>query len=292
MMRQVLSSLSFLTVFGLIVPQSVTALTCPQETRPVFILAGQSNMVGSKSTMTTLLPSDRRVQENVLWYNEENQWEALQPPTEPLPFTLYKQEGGFGPEITLGQTIARRLQQPVAIVKYAVEGSTLAEDWNPENPDSLYYAMRDRAYQAIGQLSLQTPQPVQIAGFFWMQGESDAKDEDMAQQYEANLSTLITQLRQDFHTPDLPIIIGQIFLRENHQSYHPPKTFPWGDQIRQSQTQVHETTPNTGLVETLDLPRDEDNLHFNNPGLMELGHRLAESWLTLTCPALTRHGTF
>ena len=44
----------------------------------------------------------------------------------------------------------------------------------------------------------------------WMQGESDANNSAYAAAYEANLTNLITAVRSDFSTPDMPFVVGRI----------------------------------------------------------------------------------
>ena len=48
------------------------------------------------------------------------------------------------------------------------------------------------------------------AGFIWHQGESDAMDSSLANQYEENLTNLINDIRGMADVDDLPIIIPMI----------------------------------------------------------------------------------
>ena len=86
---------------------------------PVFILAGQSNMVGYGSNYNDLSQAMRTTQSNVLYYqlqtNGQYQWQDLTPPTESSA-TSSSSAGGFGPEITLGKDLSTYLGQ-VALVK-------------------------------------------------------------------------------------------------------------------------------------------------------------------------------
>lgn len=55
----------------------------------LFILAGQSNKGGFRSNMNELPDRLKKSQEKVIWYNNSNQWLALQPPTEPSLLIQY-----------------------------------------------------------------------------------------------------------------------------------------------------------------------------------------------------------
>src|SRR5262245_25734238 len=92
---------------------------------PVFVFAGQSNMVGV-DTLSELTAGQAAPQANVLFYgpNETgNTWGPLTPSvTSPnLIDGLGQMGGSFGPEISTGLTISNGLGGAlVAEVKYAV----------------------------------------------------------------------------------------------------------------------------------------------------------------------------
>ncbi len=246
----------------------------------LFILAGQSNMVGSRSNINDLPDSWREPQDNVLWYDQNDTWESLVVPTEPFPFSRVFNGVGFGPEITLGTRIAQELNETVALVKYAKGGTTLAVDWKPGG--ELYTSMIDRVKGAIAEFPVASVN-VDIAGFFWMQGESDAYNLAMANQYEQNLTNFITQVRQDLQEPNLPFIYGKVFLTGTQET--PFGIFRYGDTIRQAQSRVDQQVPGTFAVETIDLSQHPDNIHFDSSGLMALGDRFADEWLSIPEPS-------
>ncbi|MCT7982833.1 sialate O-acetylesterase [Laspinema sp. A4] len=249
----------------------------------LFILAGQSNMVGYRSTMDDLPPDLQQLQSSVLWYDRQDEWVTLQAPTEPLPFSQgVANSQGFGPEITLAATISTHFNQPIALVKYAQNGTNLETQWNPYIEGSLYHQMLDRVQQAIADLSSLGYQ-VEIAGFFWMQGESDAKsDRYMASNYAQNFTHFISRLRQDLNQPELPVIYGLIPI-VNQQSTTPFGTFEYGDRVREAQIHVFQSVAQTRVVETLYFSRYADNLHLNSLGLMSLGHNFGLEWLQMQC---------
>lgn len=263
----------------------LASFSLPARTASIqlFILAGQSNMVGYRSNLDDLPPDLQQPQSQVLWYDRQNEWVTLQAPTEPFPFSQgVANSQGFGPEIALAATLSRHLNQPIALVKYAQNGTNLETQWNPEIAGSLYHQMLDRVQQAIAELS-RLGYEVEIAGFFWMQGESDAKsDRYMASNYAQNFTHFISRLRQDLNQPELPVIYGLIPI-VNQQSTTPFGIFEYGDVVREAQFQVYQSVPQTRVVETLYFSRYQDNLHFSSTGLMSLGHHFALQWLQMKC---------
>lgn len=272
--------LGCVSVFALLITLLALDDRNERDVIPVYILAGQSNAVGA-STSVDELPHDsplRRPQANVLFYgptleSRPPRWAALQVPTETKQcITGPPGSEGFGAEISLGQAILMRHPKlrRVAIIKYAVNNSNLHAEWNPADPGSHFAAMSHRVDEALAELKRAHPTatPV-VAGFLWMQGESDTAPEPVAQAYEANLLGLIDAVRARFDNPHLPFVIGQI----NHAN-------AWTEIVRDSQRRVAEMVPGVVLALTDDLPRSthhNDRIHFGTDGIVRLGVRFAES---------------
>jgi hypothetical protein len=109
----------------------------------------------------------------------------------------------YGPELTAAWTLhTNRPNEIFYIVKYAPGGTSLAQDWNPANVNGRYNGMKQWVETAM-----QERPGAQVAGFFWLQGESDASS---GINYFNNLTNLITNLRQDFGVTNLPFIIAKI----------------------------------------------------------------------------------
>lgn len=242
----------------------------------VFILAGQSNMVGATSDCSQISEEFKKTQEDVFWYTENNIWTELDPPTEPLPFSGMGKREKFacGPEVSLGLRLHKVLGEQVALVKYARDGTNLKEEWKVGA--SLYNNAIARFKQSIFDLQ-ELGYNTQIAGFFWMQGESDARDRIGGESYEANLRHFIDGIRQELDTPYLPFILAKIPLTSAQITTR--GSFPYGDRVRNAQLRVAQNTPHTAVFDTLDLPRQEDNVHLTAEGYILLGDRFARVWL-------------
>jgi sialate O-acetylesterase len=92
-------------------------------------------------------------------------------------------------------------------------------------------------------------QPMALRGVIWYQGEGNASNNPT--HYRGALRTLIDSWRRDFDQPELPFLIVQL------PSYHDGKQWPG---TREAQRFVAQSTPNVGLVVTLDIG-DPTNLH-------------------------------
>ena len=277
---------------------------------PVFIVAGQSNATGYATNSAVLSAPWQAAQPNVLYSGEGGtavNWVPLHAPTQ-TQTTLYW-GSGFGPELTLGQTISSLTgNKPVGIVKYAVNGSDLVHDWNPQYFTDPYYHpgannynyLKSRVTDSLTNLPFQQGGATgKVAAFFWMQGESDALQGRTTAQYEADLTNFIATVRTDYGA-NLPFIFGLI---NNADSVfnQPGVTFsgPNTAAIRQAQKDIASASsnpafslghliPNTYLVDTDAFARDNasDLLHFNNQGIMDLGTAFAQQYVnTIPEPA-------
>ena len=204
------------------------------ETRDLILVAGQSNAVGADAYAEEL-PADPKDAATMFWWRvgdpppdefdgtSARQWSTLQfqPRTPAMPaidgkklarqygnFNL-KSKGGFGPEIGMVRTLATKESRPLAVIKTAFSGTSVAGDWNVGHPgkaDPCYRAMIDEAKAAIASAKSKdiTLRP---RAFVWVQGESDANAKD-APAYVANLSAMLQRLRADLNAPDMILLLG------------------------------------------------------------------------------------
>jgi hypothetical protein len=235
------------------------------ETTKIFLLAGQSNMVGW--AYNSNLPQEYQSPRPDIQIYWNGTWTYLKP-------GLGGNSSCFGPEIKLCRDIVdTQPGEEIAFVKYAVSGTNLWNDWEPTSGVQ-YMNFMDAINDAL--LSISEPE---IVGMLWMQGESDAWSSqstlEHAQEYELNLTNFIHQVRNDFGVPDLPFIIARI-----SQS----SVWTWGDIVRQAQVNVSQTVPNTDMLDTNDLPLMSDAMHYNASSTITLGARFADAANAMTLP--------
>jgi cysteine-rich repeat protein len=259
----------------------------------VVILAGQSNAVGYGSDANLLPPALYAPQTDVRFWFDEGSFFSIPNPSlridsgdafvplkfqsDPSGLTFAGPVDGFGSEIKLGRLLADAFLADVAIVKFAVSGSSLAVDWNPATPGSFYHQMQNDVAGALAALAA-AGDSGQVAAFFWMQGEADAQTGPAAAAYEANLTSFIAQVRADFGSAALPFVLGRINVNIDTSCCF---SFPFKDAVRTAQANVAGAVPGTVMVDTDDLPLIADNLHFTAAGQLALGERFANAYLAL-----------
>lgn len=248
------------------------------EQIPVFVFAGQSNAVGYRTDSDQLNAAQKASQPNVLWDGQQDDpvvWTNMSAPTEVNPPGNWPVNSGhgFGPELTAPLTVSNaNNSRKVAAVKFAYNASSLAAEWNPNLGAGLYAQMRDQVNEALTKLPQQMPGKTgYVAGFFWMQGESDTDSSSFANAYQNNLTNFIARVRQDLGHPNLPFIIGQI---NNAGAFT--------NTVRTAQANVASSVHHTILATTDDLQRvGSDPIHFSTAGTYDLGIRFGNSWNTL-----------
>ena len=267
------TTLSNLTVtqVDIVVPQPE-----PEEW-DIYLLGGQSNAEG-RALNSNLPVSLQGSQSDVMFFNGVGgSWGLLRPGTGGNSAT-----GGnsnqFGPEVTLGRTLAD--DQPtrnIAIVKYGAGGTNLHTQWNPDDTgaDNQYDNFVTTVNNAIA--ALPPSVTFTIKGMLWMQGESDAPATGgnginvNSLAYEANLINFVASVRDEFATPEMPFIIGQL----GHLRDVPISNTNWVI-VQNAQARVAALDPNVAMVINSDLPL-RDLIHYNAAGQQTLGQNFAKA---------------
>ena len=260
--------------------------------RDVIIVAGQSNTLNRHAAASALpaSPDDAAI----LFY-----FETGAPPARggDHPFdstsggrwtTLGAQRQGafikyerdfFGPEISLARALTRAGVAPLGVSKVAYFGTNLAADWQPgaATGNRLYERLQENVGTACRLLRFRGDEP-RLAGFFWMQGETDGANTANAHAYAENLAAFIRRVRADFNTPELPFVLGRVGPR-------PPKGYACQDVVRAAQVRIADNMPYTRWVDTDDQARDSDGVHLLAPGVITLGERMAAARLQRRGPS-------
>ena len=254
----------------------------------VLLLAGQSDILNWHAD-AALLPPDPADATVRFYYHtgapplhpqfppdffnatSRDAWTTLHPQTQD-PYHKFHRTF-FGPEMTLGRTLAAGGYGPLALLKIGYFGTNLAVDWHPDarSGNRLYALLRRQVTHALGLLRAESRE-YRMSGFFWMQGGSDGAREDYASAYARNLSLLVSRLRADFGTPTTPFILGRICPFPRH---------PHRETVRTAHRHLGETLPHAAWVDTDDLPLDTDGIHLVAPGIVTLGERFAAAWRKL-----------
>ena len=185
------------------------------------------------------------------WYLGLNPGE---PWSNAAQFTSGEDVKEYGPEYEVAQVVASaHPKDHIYIVKYASGGTALADQWDLAdswNGYGAYAAMKQWVDCAVA-----AEPRARVAGFFWLQGESDAINEQYAKNYEANLTVLVKKLRSDFKTPKLPVVIAKVHPGHSDRNYGSvwSGSMKGIDTVRAAQAKVAASIGYVAAVETSDL---------------------------------------
>jgi len=237
---------------------SVSCCTVFAAERPlrVFVLAGQSNMVGKRSKARDLPAELRGAQSDALFFSG-GEWVALEPGVT--------EKRGFGPELSFAARVVERLGGPIGIVKLSEGGTNLAEDWAPNRPGSLYEKLA-ALVTAAGR-----GRSIEVVGMVWMQGGADAKRPKFARAYKQNFERFIARARADFGNPDMLVVCGR--------SASPASKYPNVDRVREAQESIG--LPGYAWVDCDAIHMGKDGVHYSTQGQVQSGHLFADAMLGL-----------
>jgi hypothetical protein len=241
-----------LTLFIFITP---LALSLPASAKVrVYILAGQSNMMGKGKTHK--LPTAYKKQpKNVEFYYQGRQRKLAQ-------------YSHFGPEVSFAHEISRAFPNDThIIIKHVATGSSI-QQWLPGS--GLFNSMlRQRGFVKVGnKLDINT---IKIDAVFWMQGEADARNSHDASRYEGSLKRFITGVRNKLDSPHSLFIMGEI--NPEDPAFSMTKT------VQKAQQKVQHSLTNVKLVSTKGLGKIFDHVHYDAAGQIELGKRFAKAYI-------------
>ncbi len=203
----------------------------------VYILAGQSNMVGQgivegedtpgtlehciahgdKKKYAFLTDGEGEIaeQEDVWIYFENKAGEVL---TGNLTAGYGVKAGFVGPELSFGEQIQRQAGegQQILLIKTAWGGKSLGKDFRPPSAGGetgfSYKETVRITHEVLQNLKKHYPKydaksGYEIAGLAWHQGWNDRGNKKFISEYTANLAHLIKDLRKEFKS-DFPVVVA------------------------------------------------------------------------------------
>ena len=259
----------------------------------VFILSGQSNMVGLGNS-TELPDSLRYGTDNKLIF-EDGEWQIL----KPFKSTGEKQrerfamtEYSFGPEISFANGIAKAYpNETIGIIKSATGGTGIlawSPNWTIEQANRSNDGKKGDLYKKLINKvrAAQKEATIEIVGFLWQQGGKDMTKVDLAKEYFDNLNSLITGLRKDLDLPNLPVFIGcsvsketLTSVKDSPQLQKVKKVHPGVEHVILARYQAEEQIPNVSVVVSENLEKHPKNVHYNTNGQLRLGEYYADAFI-------------
>lgn len=238
---------------------ALSLATTAHATTRVFLLGGQSNMVGTGKKSELKTPYDADQPDVKFWGN--NGWLPLGPACD-------GRAEAFGPEISFGRAIKDALPgDEIYLVKYAVSGTALYNDWSPQSGGKQYQKFMQTAKAALANLEAAGIK-YEISGMLWMQGESDA-EENKGDEYDKNIRAFIAHMREQFKTPDMPFVMARV---RNHYGGKSGQAAL----VRTAQQKVAEATDGVDWFDTDDYSMMNAG-HYSGPGLINMGKDFAKA---------------
>ena len=237
-MKRILLSICSLSI--------VTFAAVAAQPVKVFILAGQSNMEGQavvdltgddynqgRGTLASLMADPAKAAQfkhlktaDGKWTVRDDVWVRYQRENEPLlkgplalGFAVYGDVHHFGPELQFGHVVGDHLENPVLLIKTAWGGKSLFEDFRPPSSGGkvgkYYTLMIAQVREALAKMEQEFPalkgRGYELAGLVWYQGWNDGLNLQTAgPEYEKNLVNLIHDVRREFKSPKLPVVVGEL----------------------------------------------------------------------------------
>ncbi len=220
----------------------------------VYILAGQSNMMGKGKTHQ--LPAFlKRQPSNVEFYYQGRKRQLAK-------------FSHFGPEVSFAHTISRAFPNDKHIIIKHVATGTSINQWLPGSRlfDGL---LRQRGFVKVS-TNANNIVNKKVDAIIWMQGEKDARSASNANRYESNLKQFITGVRRQLNSPRSVFIMGQV--NPEDQAFFMLET------VKQAQVNTQRTLAGVKLVSTDGLGKIYDHVHYNTQGQLELGKRFARAY--------------
>lgn len=256
----------------------------------VFLIGGQSNATGQGYMRN--IPKSFEVDTTVMFYYSRylnggkggDCWRPLCQASE--------SKDKFGVELSLGTCLHKQYpNRNIALIKHALSGSNLYEQWNPGNrageAQGEEYAKFIRTVkEGLDKLKKEGYTP-RLRAMVWQQGEADARDiavMDKSRLYGKNLNNFIQQVRIDLDTEDLLFVYGSVMPMAASR-------FTGRDLVRDAQKEVAEgsgsslSLPSAIWINADDLqmrrsdymtPMPEDDVHLGTYGILELGRRFSQ----------------
>lgn len=202
----------------------------------VFILAGQSNMVGhgfiaadpkrngGKGSLEQLARdpgSDKKfkplLNKDGSWRVRDDVWIHYFDRKGKLTVGYGAGADTIGPELGFGTVVGDSIRESVLLIKLAWGGKSLAVDFRPPSSGgtvgTFYTEVVQGAKDAMANVGTHFPElkgrPVQLVGFGWHQGWNDRINGAFVAEYEQNMANFIRDIRKDLGVPNLPFVIAE-----------------------------------------------------------------------------------
>lgn len=238
----------------------------------LFVLAGHRNMEGERAFVQELKPNALRKDNAKIAYRYDiGGGYKTSAGWEPLGPAGYYDT--FGPELSFGARLGKKLKDNVAIAKFTHSGSQMI-DWTPEGSEAKsrheYPRLIAFVKETIADLR-ERGHEVELAGVFYHLGENDMSMHPYRQQAVKRLRLLVAQSRVDLEMPELQWFVSQ----------QPPTDDEKVNKIDVTKEllELVKADPHLFRVDAFHLAGQEQKLVITSKGIVQLGTLLADSYL-------------
>jgi hypothetical protein len=234
----------------------------------LFILAGQSNMVGWGP-----IPEGEPTDPRIYVFGKDYRWRLADHPIEnatgQVDMVSENRLAGFGPAMDFAfASLEHHPELVIGLIPCAKNSSGIIQ-WQRDLSDQTLYGSclkRVRAASPMGE----------VAGILFFQGETDAADPiqypdppPQPSNWADLFSNFVTDFRNDLGQPDLPVVFAQI------GATWASEAFPNWDAVKAQQASIQ--LPVSTMIVTDDLPL-LDGLHFTTDSYRLIGRRFADAY--------------
>lgn len=166
----------------------------------VFVLMGQSNMKGAGKAKELKPPYNEKHNRIRIWAN--GRWEYLVP------------HNNFGPGVSMAHQLAEFWpDDTIGVIKIAI-GSTgiraFEKNWSFDRAELSFDGKKGPLYKDLmnAVAEAKTISKPTFCGMFWLQASADGRRKDLAEAYYKTFEQLVSDIRTDLDTPDLPTFIS------------------------------------------------------------------------------------
>lgn len=254
------------------------------KTIKLFIMSGQSNMVGQGISNELPEPWKRGDDERVLMF-EAGAWQPLRPHRKM-----------FGPEISFGHAMAKAWPgETIGIVKQGIGGTGIMAwhpQWTKEKAAMTNDAKKGNLWKALTDkvAAARKSAPCEVAGFIWMQGGKDMKSVETGKLYLENLEALVNGLRKETGVAKLPVALGLYSSDRSPDDYTNIDVEALSQKlggrggalyVLKAQWDAQKTLAPLRAVPLKNLERHPADVHYNTNGQLDLGNLFADDLVDL-----------
>lgn len=236
----------------------------------LFLLVGQSNMKGRGA-----IDMEPKIDARVCFFHaSERKWFIARDPLHALgtPDRIDRSDNaGTGPGMSFARAILEKTDDAAIGLIPAAEGGVPITAYMA---DGKLYA---RSLEMVRQATELAPVKAPLRAILWLQGESDATNQEQVDAYEARLLDLVDRYRRDFGDPNLPFIACTIgsFIAEGGKA----KRFPFSKEINEILLRLPEKRKHTACVDARDIKGHiGDGLHYHTEAQQKIGQRFAKAY--------------